>query len=589
MSKEFHPLVSIVIPVYNGSNYMREAIDSVLAQTYDNIEIIVVNDGSDDNTEEIAKSYGDNIRYFAKKNGGVSTALNMGIMNMRGEYFSWLSHDDLYTPNKIEKNIAALKTEPMRIVYSDYDNVDEKCGYIGTVSAKRLHRAADYEFGLFPIISGLIHGCSLLIHRSQFEKCGLFDEKLRTTQDYDLFFKMFRGQRLIYIPEALVKGRTHQKRTTFTSNKTIPECEILWIGMFESLTHEEMCVIGGSERHFWINQAPFMKEVTPYVKATEYAFKRLKECNDKLCGGLVSIITPFYNRVDMVIRSINSVQQQSYQNWELILINDGSTDNISEIERRIEPDCRIKLINCEHMGVAHARNTGLDVATGKFIAFLDSDDKWEPLKLEKQLKFMIENNYCASHTSYNRIDTSEKFLERVDLSGMQGDVFRYCLYSCVIDTSCVIVEREFWGSLRFPQDVDYGEDVCVWLELAWRGKWGLLPEALTSFCVRENSAFKDRHKQQLGCAEILRYILKKPEWEIYQLEIGIIARNFADMFVEPKKIESLNTAEPLDYKEEEVRPELHTIRRNIFWRLFRALKIYGLRGTTRKFFEKLSR
>ena len=81
----FHPLVSIVIPVYNGANYMREAIDSALAQTYKNIEVIVVNDGSTDNTDEIAKSYGDKIRYFKKENGGVATALNLGIREMRGE------------------------------------------------------------------------------------------------------------------------------------------------------------------------------------------------------------------------------------------------------------------------------------------------------------------------------------------------------------------------------------------------------------------------------------------------------------------------------------------------------------------------
>ena len=104
------PLVSIVIPVYNGANFVREAIDSALAQTYRNIEIIVVNDGSTDNTRDIALSYGDKIRYFEKENGGVSTALNLAISEMKGEYFSWLSHDDLYAPEKVEAEIEALKT-----------------------------------------------------------------------------------------------------------------------------------------------------------------------------------------------------------------------------------------------------------------------------------------------------------------------------------------------------------------------------------------------------------------------------------------------------------------------------------------------
>lgn len=91
ITKEYHPKVSIVIPAYNASNYLSEAIDSALAQSYDNIEIIVVNDGSKDGgaTAEVAKKYDDKIRYFEKENGGSSSALNVGVQNMTGEWFSW--------------------------------------------------------------------------------------------------------------------------------------------------------------------------------------------------------------------------------------------------------------------------------------------------------------------------------------------------------------------------------------------------------------------------------------------------------------------------------------------------------------------
>lgn len=92
------PLFSVIIPVYNGSNYLSQAIDSVLEQTYQNIELIVVNDGSTDNfeTRNISLSYGNKIRYFEKDNGGVSSALNFGISKMLGKYFCWLSHDDFF-------------------------------------------------------------------------------------------------------------------------------------------------------------------------------------------------------------------------------------------------------------------------------------------------------------------------------------------------------------------------------------------------------------------------------------------------------------------------------------------------------------
>ena len=107
---KYEPKVTIIIPVYNGSNFLAEAIDAALAQTYQNCEILVVNDGSTDSgaSEKIALSYGDKVRYYLKENGGVSSVLNYAFEKMNGEWFSWLSHDDLYYPEKIEKQIAFI-------------------------------------------------------------------------------------------------------------------------------------------------------------------------------------------------------------------------------------------------------------------------------------------------------------------------------------------------------------------------------------------------------------------------------------------------------------------------------------------------
>jgi len=87
----FTPKVSIIVPVYNGSKYIRAAIDSALSQTYRNFELIVIDDGSVDDTRQIVESYGDRLQYFWKPNGGVASALNLGIEKMSGAYFSWLS------------------------------------------------------------------------------------------------------------------------------------------------------------------------------------------------------------------------------------------------------------------------------------------------------------------------------------------------------------------------------------------------------------------------------------------------------------------------------------------------------------------
>ena len=218
------PFVSIIIPVYNGSNYMREAIDSALAQTYKKTEVIVVNDGSKDNgqTDEIARSYADRIRYFSKPNGGVSSALNMGIRNMRGEYFSWLSHDDVYEPEKISKQVEALQgCDGQTIICCGVSQIDEFSRPIATHLTKscfapdRIYAGTEVLEMLLKKVS--LHGCSLLIPKAVFGNAGYFDESLRFCQDYFLWYKLFLGGcSLKCIPDQLVKGRIHGNQLTQT-------------------------------------------------------------------------------------------------------------------------------------------------------------------------------------------------------------------------------------------------------------------------------------------------------------------------------------------------------------------------------------
>lgn len=200
------PKVSIVIPVYNGSNFLANAIECALQQTYDNLEVIVVNDGSADDgeTEKIALSYGDRIRYFCKENGGVSSALNYGISKMTGQYFSWLSHDDAYSADKIKDSIALLRS---------CNSFGKKViaftgGYFMDIHGNKIGDFPQY-FTEQEIYSGLdvvnimtrkgtLNGCCMLIPREAFEEAGYFDEGLRYSQDSLMWYKMFlKGYALI--------------------------------------------------------------------------------------------------------------------------------------------------------------------------------------------------------------------------------------------------------------------------------------------------------------------------------------------------------------------------------------------------------
>ncbi|MBU3584096.1 glycosyltransferase [Polynucleobacter sp. 15G-AUS-farblos] len=238
----FNPKVTIIIPVFNGANFLREAIDSALSQTYKNTEIIVVNDGSDDHnqTENIALSYANKIIYIKKQNGGVASALNEGIRQMTGEYFSWLSHDDLYKQEKILDQVNALvsMSESQRnksIIYSNFSVFDEQ--QCKEITLKKV----DYSFRLWLTLENSLHGCTLLIPKKAFEKYGNFNEVLKTTQDYDMWFRLAETYNFYLVQDSLVKARSHSEQ----GSRKIPlivleECDNLISNFLSQLSIDDI-------------------------------------------------------------------------------------------------------------------------------------------------------------------------------------------------------------------------------------------------------------------------------------------------------------------------------------------------------------
>jgi len=216
------PLVSIIIPVYNGANYLEEAIKSALNQTYKNIEVLVINDGSfDENqTRNMALKYKEKIIYIEKENGGVATALNRGLKEMKGEYFSWLSHDDVYYPNKIEEQVKVIfQFNKPCLVWSNYDVINKYSQItiqFNPLDFKVLNNDLEY------IISARIHGCSLLIPKSAFKKAGYFDETLKTTQDNQMWARILQeGYSLVHLNKSLIQSRHHEEQGSITQKEKL--------------------------------------------------------------------------------------------------------------------------------------------------------------------------------------------------------------------------------------------------------------------------------------------------------------------------------------------------------------------------------
>jgi glycosyltransferase involved in cell wall biosynthesis len=267
MNKGFLPLVSIIIPVYNGGNYLQEAIESALMQTYPNTEVIIINDGSKDGgeTESIALRYKDKIRYYYKENGGVASALNLGIEKMRGEYFSWLSHDDLYLEDKITEQIRLLSEESdkARIITGGYILFRGLDGTeIGQMKPQESIYASKLSIPLYPIFRGMINGCAMLIHKSHFERVGVFNESLPTTQDYDLWFRMLRGQSVLFQKGNYIKSRVHDQQGSLSLAHR-DEAFHLWKYMMDHVTETECIQMEGSIFAFYKELYLFLYSAMP--------------------------------------------------------------------------------------------------------------------------------------------------------------------------------------------------------------------------------------------------------------------------------------------------------------------------------------
>lgn len=264
-----NPLVSIIIPVYNGEKYLNFAIDSAIAQTYKNTEVIVIDDGSTDSTEKICREYGKKIKYIKKENGGVASALNLGITESRGDYISWLSHDDVYDENKIQLEIDALGNNPMNIISCRYDYVNSKGEFIykNAINKEIENDKCAYKH----LFNYEINGCALLINKKHFDINGLFNEKLLTTQDFDMWFRLFKNNQITFVEEVLLHSRVHELQgSKILLSSHLEECDALWINFIKSLSAEEKKNIYGSEYNFFETLLKTLKKYVNYPNVFEF-------------------------------------------------------------------------------------------------------------------------------------------------------------------------------------------------------------------------------------------------------------------------------------------------------------------------------
>lgn len=219
---------------------------------------------------------------------------------------------------------------------------------------------------------------------------------------------------------------------------------------------------------------------------------------------LISVIMPCYNMERFISDTIASVRQQTYPHWELLIVDDASTDRTAEIVRKYcDEDKRIKFaVKPQHSSIADTRNQALSSAQGLFLAFLDSDDLWHPNKLQTQLQFMTQKNIGFSYSSYDCVDEAGKPLMKT-VKAFDLDYEGY-LNNTVIGCSTVMLNKAIVGDVVVP-NFRTSEDTATWLNILKKGFLAYaIEQPLTSYRIRQHSASSNKLKASADLWRVYR-------------------------------------------------------------------------------------
>jgi glycosyltransferase involved in cell wall biosynthesis len=237
------PLVSVIMPVLNGQKYIAEAIQSISAQTYRNIELVVVDDGSTDGTAEIVHSFSPRLRIEYVRHEecrGIARSMNDGIRHAHGALIAFLDHDDAWMPTFLETQLAHLKEHPEAgMVHCDVQTMDAAGNVIEPSVAECRNRGIEPSGYIFPhlFLRSLICGNSVLIRRECFERLGLFDESLRWG-DYHMWLRISRHYPIHYVPKTLAKYRQHGSQSTRVTAACRPDQDSVGLMVIKKILAE---------------------------------------------------------------------------------------------------------------------------------------------------------------------------------------------------------------------------------------------------------------------------------------------------------------------------------------------------------------
>ena len=411
-------LISIIVPIYNVEDYLRECLDSIQKQTYPNFECIMINDGSTDNSKQIAEEYLVDSRFklINQSNQGLSSARNTGIkhLNADSSFVSFVDSDDYIYPDFLETLIEHIEDdadiiEGMIECFHDEIKVDN----VSHNFEKKILITKDDKLGKLAFNE---------LRVSVFPK--LFRKSLLTE---DFFPKGWIFEDLAVVPELVSNSRKWIKlpnviygyriRPSSITTKEFSEEKLDVFKIFEKYDLffkdesdvTKLLVEKIKYLHLNYHDIEFVPEDSQYKSLyKEEKEKILSQIEEYEKGELISIIIPIYNVENYLRQCLDSIMSQTHQNFECLLINDGSPDNSADICREyVEKDSRFKYFEKENGGVSSARNLGIECSRGEYITFIDSDDWVDSDYLEVLYNALIDENADISVSTYKRFEMGD--------------------------------------------------------------------------------------------------------------------------------------------------------------------------------------
>ena len=480
--------VSIIVPIYNVENYLRQCLDSIQNQTYKKFECIMINDGSTDSSQQIAEEYLSDSRFklINQSNKGLSGARNTGISHIREEstFVAFVDSDDYIYPDFLETLIEHIEDdvdiiEGMIDYFYDEIKVDNVCHDF----EKQILITKDDKLGKLALNELRVSVFPKLFRKSllteDFFPEGWIFEDLAVVPEL-----VSHSRKWIKLPKVIYGYRIRPNSIT-TKEFSEEKLDVFKIfGKYDLFFKDEsdvtkLLVEKIKYLHLNYHDIEFVPENNQYKQLYQQEKQKLlSKIADYESKALISIIVPIYNVEKYLRQCLDSIMNQTYQNFECLLINDGSPDNSADICREyVSKDSRFRYFEKKNGGVSSARNLGIERSKGQFITFIDSDDWVESDYVETLYNELIKENADIAVSTYKRFEmgdncwyvhafqrgydkkvfTNKKLMdELLSLDGFDNS-YRF--------VSGKLVHRNMLENIAFNVATPYGEDMEFWFKI----------------------------------------------------------------------------------------------------------------------------